>query len=520
MDHVSHLASACLAQHRAFGLFADTEPDSELAALFRSSGLGADTERELARFLDRHGRPAALALAGACPAEPPAGVPFLMTARTGAEDAVVAGYVAQAPAIPVGRLLEERHRLWALQVPAPDPGLYPVVMRGALFMLSGHGFDAALRYLLDLVKHGCLAGRSTVLQCMLDLCRGRQRVAADARLPALWLGERTLDAGDWSEAALRTVDPAALPVLRTAGATAEFLAGAIEHDIAEVRAAGSFDDWMLGTFWLARATEIVRRVLDGLDLLSDPGLVAVGLRIEEISADSSASIVAWRIDARAFPFAPDFAYARGIAAAVRHAVDDWAHRILDERVLVPDQLIDLLLPEGCDAVADVPDDALPPAWRLLSGAVAAVHAEKLSRAPEYRQLRRTSMPDDVRKRLRRAGEGGMTPMQAEAGAIAAQVSRADPAGPAALAILARITGLYPYADDWRHVEAQALFQAGQPDAAWHALVDAILIDPSRARSWALAAKILAGAGDEEGAARLTGFAASLGAGAAPGQGAR
>jgi len=481
---LDQLVAAALLQYRAFGLLAD-----EAHPAFKD---------DLTHFISAHGDPlvrAFSALSRSVPRQALAGLPFLLHSNNTAPHAPPGGYFDDQTPIELGKLLTSRYIFWAMQH-NPDAALAVVfyLLRATLYVLHTRGFDTSVRYLLDLRKHGYLLNSSSLNHCLAFLFLVRQRVSSDDEIVPLCIAGQPHSAADWYNAELLPVDLQALPVLREAAEGMAYLVQTAGTDIDEVRASQSYDDWILGQHYLGSLMLTVHFILRYLNMDEEPAFRAFDVRYEEICADCFAFYHILRGEPERYPFEARFTASYGVIKAVEMGGGDWQNRLCDERVLVPDQLADLLLPSDGTINLQLEEASIPPAWRLLSSAVAPVYANLVVRNPDYRSLARVvkmntnaaSAPPDIRYFLRSM--------------------RQEPENEH---LRGQLLDFYPYCDRWLFVEARYLDRRGDPSAAMARLQQAISIDPTDHSRWKSMSVILRKFGDERAADRLAGFARTL-----------
>jgi|GEM_PF-6728944 len=481
MMALDQLVAAALLQYRAFGLLANqTHPAFQ---------------DDLTQFLGAHGTPLAAAFAaldGAAPREPAAGVPYLLYSSKIVPDAPPAGYYEDQTAIGLGALLSSRHSFWQMQL---LPGSAPVVVgclkRAALYMLHTRGFNASVRYLLDLHKHGYLFSSEPLQHSLAFLFLVRQRVASDEDIVPLCIA-LSGEPDEWRGAEVLTVALDKLPVLRQGAEGMAYLLQTAGNDVDEVRAARSYDEWVLGQHYLADLMLTTHFLLHYLEMHDEPAFIAFAVRYEEISADCFAYYHVLRGQPERYPFEMTFTYSSAIIKAVQMGGGDWQDRLCDERVIVPDQLADLLLPSDGTTNLQPAPDSIPVTWRLLSAAVAPMYAQLVARNPGYRALAR---PDGQ-------AEPAHTDVQSFIRAI-----RQEPENQQ---LRAQLLDRYPYCDQCLILEALYLDRYGDPAAAMARLQQAICIDANDHQRWQSAAAVLHKLGQVEAARRLAAFARTLG----------
>jgi hypothetical protein len=150
---LDQFVTAALLQHRAFGLLANqTHPSFQ---------------NDLAQFIHAHGQPLAAAFAaldGVVSRQPVKGMPYLLCSSETAPDAPPAGYCDEETTIGLRTLLSTRYIFWQMQhLPDAAPTILCCLVRAALYILHTRNFNASVRYLLDLHKHGYLLS-SALLQ--------------------------------------------------------------------------------------------------------------------------------------------------------------------------------------------------------------------------------------------------------------------------------------------------------------------------------------------------------------------
>ena len=487
---LNELVAAALLQYRAFGLLAD-----------RAHPAFND---DLAHFISAHGHPLATAfcaLSTSVPQRALAGLPFVLHSYKTAPHAPPGGYFDDQTAIELGTLLSSRYTFWTMQN-NPDAAATIVfcLLRAALYVLHTRSFNASVRYLLDLHKHGYLLNAHSLDHCLAFLFLVRQRVNSDDEIVPLCLESLPHSPSDWYNAKLLPVNLQALPVLREAAEGMAYLLQTTGTDIDEVRASQSYDEWILGQHYLGRLTLTVHFILGYLNLDQEPAFRAFDVRYEEICADCFAFYHILRGGPEGYPFEPEFNAYYGVMKAIQMLGGDWQDRLCDERVLVPDQLADLMLPSDGTINLQLKQSGIPPDWCLLSSALAPVYANVVARNPDYRFLARlvqiegnaTSAPPDIQSLLRSIRQESGNEQLRE-----------------------QLLDFYPYCDRCLFVEAGYLDRRGDPTAAMVRLQQAISIDPTNHLRWKRMSVILRKLGNGHAADRLAGFARTLSNGRVP-----
>jgi len=477
---LEQFVTASLLQYRAFGLLANqTHPAFQ---------------DDLNQFIHAHGRPLAAALAaldGVVSRQAVEGLPYLFCSSQTEPDAPPAGYCDEETTIGLRTLLSTRYRFWQMQqLPGASPTIRSCLVRAALYILHTRNFNASVRYLLDLHKHGYLLSSESLQYSLAFLFVVRQRVARDEDMVPLCIGQRDGPAG-WRGAELLPVDLQTLPMLREAEEGMAYLLQTADNDIDEVRAARSYDEWVLGQHYLADLTMTAHFLLGYLNMQNERAFIAFNVRYEEITADGFAYYHTLRGEPERYPFEMNLTYSYAIFQAAQMGGGDWQDRLCDERVLVPDQLADLLLPnDGTINLQPTPDN-IPVAWRMLSAAVAPIYAQLVVRDPGYRALARTD--DQI--------GSGHTDLPS--------LIRAIRQNPENQQLRAQLLDRYPYCDQCLFMEALYLDRCGEQKRAMALLQQAILIDPSDHHRWHSAGVLLHKLGHVEAASRLKGFAVTL-----------
>jgi hypothetical protein len=494
---LASLVASALTQHRAFGLFMSS-PEEELVDW----------------FIERHGRPLAQALSALdSPAlrRMAAGTPYVLTGQEEGAGDELAGYFREDSTLGLGELLESRHVFWTLQCrPGAEPAVRLLLIRAALWMLAHHDFETALRYLLDLHKHGYLLDFQMLDQCLSILCAARLKVHTDAEIVALLVELGGTPGSEWRSARWSGADVLSMPALREPGVDAEYLTHAAQAEIDEVRAASSHDAWLLGQYYLPQLMWAVLFTLRYIGVADQLAYFALCARFEEISCDGFPFRAMQAGMPQHFPFAPQFGVARTVALVLQQTCDDWQDRLLVERVVVPDELSDLLMPDADTVLADVPHERLPAPWHLLSAALAPIYGRVVLREPEYALRRRIPMNAEELASYSNAPEApepgsdeSRRICRAEIGALARTLKNAKPGADSSL------LDLYPYCDLALFAEALALDRAGDRQAAARRIEQAILIDPSDYKRWHSFGLIVQGLGEPDYARRLKKLARQL-----------
>jgi tetratricopeptide (TPR) repeat protein len=418
-------------------------------------------------------------------------MPYLLCSSETAPDAPPAGYCDEETTIGLRTLLSTRYIFWQMQhLPDAAPTILCCLVRAALYILHTRNFNASVRYLLDLHKHGYLLSSALLQHCLVFLFEVRQRVARDEDIVPLCIGLRDGAAG-WRSAELLPVDLQALPMLREAAEGLAYLLQTADNDIDEVRAARSYDEWVLGQHYLTGLMMTAHFLLGYLDMQDEPAFIAFDVRYEEIVADGFAYYHMLRGAPERYPFEMKLTYSYAIIKAAQMGGGDWQDRLCDERVVVPDQLADLLLPNDGTINLQPAPDSIPVAWRLLSAAVAPVYALLVVREPGYRALARTD------------GQTGSGPTDLQS------LIRAIRQDPENQQLRAQLLDRHPYCDQCLFIEALYLDRCGEQEAAMARLQQAILIDPSDHHRWHSAGVLLHKLGHVSAAVRLKGFALTL-----------
>lgn len=472
---IDQFVTAALLQYRAFGLLANqTHPSFQ---------------DDLTQFIYTHGQPLAAAFAaldGVVSRQTVEGLPYLLCSSETAPDAPPAGYFDAETAIGLRTLLSARYTFWQMQqLPDAAATILRCLVRAALYILHTRNFEASVRYLLDLHKHGYLLSSESLQHSLAFLFVVRQRVATDEDIVPLCIGQ--LDGpASWRSAELLPVDLQALPMLREAAEGMAYLLQTADSDIDEVRAAPSYDKWVLGQHYLADLMMTAHFLLGYLDMQDEPAFIAFDVRYEEIAADCFAYYHMLRGQPERYPFEMKLTYSYAIIKAAQMGGGDWQDRLCNERVVVPDQLADLLLPNDGTINLQPTPESISVAWRLLSAAVAPIYAQLVVRDPGYRALARTDGQTDLQSLIR--------------------TIRQDPENQQ---LRTQFLDRYPYCDQCLFMEALYLDRYGEQVAAMARLQQAILIDPSDHHRWHSAGVLLHKLGYVEAAARLRDFALTL-----------
>ncbi|MYM32100.1 hypothetical protein GTP58_27585 [Duganella sp. CY15W] len=484
---LNQLITAAVSQYRAFGLLAD-----------RTHPAFPD---DLTHFIRAHGHPFSRALAtvdNGAPYQAVMGLPFLLCSSETAPEAPPGGYYGRGTILGLGSLLASRYEFWQKQkMPEEAGNILIYLQRAALYVLHMTNFNTSVRYLLDLQKHGFLLEPDPIAlkNCLIFLFQVRQRVASDDDIVSFCLGNQPHNDFDWYTAELLPVNLAALRVLRDGADGIAYLLQTAEKDIDEVRAAQSYDEWVLGQHYLFKLMQATIFTLRTLDMDQETAFKAFDIKYEEIAADCGAYTYIIKGAPSRYPFEFSFNGAHAAILAAQMGGGNWQDRICEERVLVPDQLADLLLPNDDTINLRPPRTSVPAPWHLLSSTVAPVYAAVVMRNSRYRSL--------IRPDAAQAGQAPAAPVDMQ---LLVRTIRENPEN---RELLDRILATTPYSDQHLLVDAISFDLQGEPEVAMARTQQAILIDPSNFLYWSAAAGFLDKLGDLEASAGLASFARTL-----------
>lgn len=481
---LDQLFTGALLQYKAFGLLANLDHPA-----FKD---------DLMHFISDHGLPLATAFAAlpdnisrqAC-----IGLPYLQCSSITSPDAPPGGYFEDQTNIDPGTLLSSRYTFWTMQhLEGSANSIYYCLVRAALYVLHTRDFNASVRYLLDLQKHGYLLNSHSLQHCLTFLLMIRQRVNTDDDIVPLCIAGQPQENADWHNAKLLPLDIAVLPVVRPAQEGLAYILLTAENDIEEVRAAKSYDEWVLGQHYLGNLMLTVLFILRYLNMEQELAFRSFDVRYEEICADCFAFYHMIRGEPERYPFEVSFTFSYAPLRASQMVGGDWQDRLCDERVLIPDQLAALLLPSDGTINSHLPLASVPPAWRLLSPAVAPVYANVVVRNPEYRSLARRTKSDS-----------NTSAAPPDIPSLARSI-RQEPENEL---VREQLLDLYPYCDICLFMEALYRDSCSDLTTAMTRLQQAILIDPIDHQRWHSVSVILRKLENQDMANQVAAFARTL-----------
>ena len=358
------LASAIFLQHRLFGLAHHRGPDRESLTDFvvrRNAPLGA-----LLFAAPHFGVPITI----------PPELTFFYNTADWPDDAPPAGWVADA-IVPPPDAMRSRPGDWTLQ--GSDGGGLSRLARGTLWTLHHHGYRRALEFVIDSICSGVVVHSGVAIEWLTSLLGVRRRVASDADIFRQFARRVPGSPAEW-----RSFDidrPALLSAApcRTPTDDLDWLQAATLSRIAAARAAGNADEWLSRFLETSKLCRVISESFQAMGLDEDLAYGAFVAQVEEIKADGGMFML-WHFnnfadtDRASVPWSPATAMAR-IAQA---RGEEWLEQIMEERVLVPDALLDLYFENPVQF-----DEALRDPWLVPSAAIRMAFAEINQQGSEY-----------------------------------------------------------------------------------------------------------------------------------------
>ncbi|HEV3087692.1 MAG TPA: hypothetical protein VGX96_10755 [Candidatus Elarobacter sp.] len=432
--------------------------------------------------------------------------------------------------------------------PTLTKGFVEWVVRAMLRVLHRDGVLAAVAYVIDLQRDGVIR-TDVAIEGAWFVLRARRAVADDTAVASLFLDLD--DAGEraWLEQRFKSIDANPWPVVR--GDLDDDLWAIIERvddEIANVRTAASYDDWIAGQTFLDNLTTFAKAVFRRLNVADALPFAAALHRFEEVRADAGGLLASVSALSRSgeWPYTP--IYGSAVNFEVMGAPDREAiERALEQRAIVPDELQERFWRDERGVAG------LAPQWKGFTLALAPIvgravfgdkHFATRRRLPfteeqvriaadnsnifvgldvEDAEIRAMLLAlctagdhEETRERLHERGVAG----ERIADAVAVLLSRcavveitvmvdamtqrlASGDRPGALAVVATAIERYPWYADAYDMEAELGGLGGNPVAS---AADALLLDPMQPKRW----RTLADALQTRGHAADAGIARTIG----------
>lgn len=289
-------------------------------------------------------------------------MPFCYNGGSWPDDTPIGGYTGAGPAPSLAQMAQSYVANWRL---AASGALAHRLLRAALCVCREHGLRGAVEYLLDLQAHGCAPDGRNASEVLALLLAGRAAAESEEEMLSRFLGNPPpASTREWMKLEPRTewVSRPLPPNAPLPDDVRQILSDLVSRGLRQVqavRAAGGWDEWVVGQAGLYELLGTVIWVYQ--DLVPEPplGLRAVLSQFEEICADASPAVSS-HYDV--YPYRSAFVMTETIAIMLAHTLPEWEERLYRERLLVPDALREHLL--GGDAGPfPLPWHAL--SWRLV-----------------------------------------------------------------------------------------------------------------------------------------------------------
>lgn len=255
------------------------------------------------------------------------------------------------------------------------------LMRGALWVLHHHGYNRALDFVLDSITSGVIVNAATARDMLTALLKARRKVAGDDHLFRYFSPSVPATLVAWTKLDVRgpPLDFLHRPRRFDLHDDFDLLSARCASLIDTVRAASNADEWIMGLAELSRLARVIAELFQNFELDKDLAYGAFTAQVEEIKADGATFFISYGEefddrDRAAISWVP--AVAMGKMAAAYDAA--WLEQIMEERVLVPDALLDLYF-EAPDQFAE--QVASP--WIEPSAHVRAAFAEMAIDEPSF-----------------------------------------------------------------------------------------------------------------------------------------
>lgn len=435
--------------------------------------------------------------------------------------------------------------------------------RGMLWMLDRHGYRGALQFLFDAIISGTVIDWVAGVEVLSSLLQARRQVANDALIFTQFARRVPRKLAEWRDLDV-SPPPSARQVRPDLFDDIDWLQAQGTERIEACRRSKDATEWIAGLAEIGLLCVILSQTFRRLGLDIDLAYGSFAAQVEEIQADCGSGFMVLNLvvgfgdeDRLRIPWS----MAGAMAVMAKFHDDEWLERIIDQRVLVPDALLDLYY-ENPPAF----EKSVPPAWRVPEPWLRAVLAELGTRDAPYAlvpvgagfrgfpaetlraeaEARGVQLDSDdieaITSILRRghSGETQHYPVLTEVSHIGgievpaptierlASHTRLEPhqledwirslydsitasAGlkalqdliqgkPGEIATLADYVRIYPNFPLGHAERAIELDRSGQPDRAWDQIAIALAFLPDDVLLWQSASAILAGLGDQTGAA--------------------
>jgi hypothetical protein len=284
------------------------------------------------------------------------------------EDAPLAGPLRGA-GVTASQHLQSVFLAWNAQLGGDDV-FFTRLLRASLWLMSETDFLHAVTYLIDLQRDGILISHDVLARIIHFLFDERRRVAEDSDLIAEVVGNVPVGLSAWRQVDFAAHDDSRAVLRSELDDDLWLLIDRFDLAADRVRESKSYDDWLCGQCFLYNFASAILLVFRTLGYADQLAFISAMAKVDEIRADAGASVRMIRArtgSVRSWPYAADFTSVTAVAKGMARETDDWKSEILTGRVLVPNELVELLTPD-----AELPTESLPVHWQQLSAKAAPI----------------------------------------------------------------------------------------------------------------------------------------------------
>jgi hypothetical protein len=257
-------------------------------------------------------------------------LPFIANRTVWSAGTPVAGYFNEAVVPSLSDVVRSYDLLWSIEMErghAQGPSL-----RAALFICADRGFEAAIRYVIDLQLYGFLSGVKSCERVIRTLVWARQSAADECDIPSLFFNAVPTTHLQWNTTEFSGDLLCKIRAPDDDPSTADLILKYCRRHIEQIRSAANFTEWTVSQLNLARVLFICLNHCKWL--LPNPSIVTRTYwnELTEIMGDAFSYIA----PAPAPLLRASFTLARDLSIKLAAIdCDTWKRRVLKDRLVLP-----------------------------------------------------------------------------------------------------------------------------------------------------------------------------------------